>query len=624
MSKLAVRSLMHSLRQASDETARRPDAQLLRQFIDANDQRAFEILLERHGPMVLGTARRLVDNTADGDDVFQAVFLSLARLAKSIRQGQTVANWLYTTTCRIAARARKRRMLSLDNAPEPSTATTAETELAWREVRTALDEELQRLPERLRLPLLLCFLSGLTRDEAAQQLGWSVSTLKRRLEEGRTALRRRLVRRGISAAGLTLAVLSPSALDAAVGPALATACLDLVLGKKVAAEVSALTLTTTIKGIAMKAVIVSLAAVCLGVGIYANFGHADPPKPGDEKKTEEPKAPAKRGDGARAEPLTLKGHTSEILSVCFSPDGKRIVTGGGVMPRGVGAGGLPGGVNPPASGEVKVWDAEKGTEILDLRGHTARVYCVCFSPDGKRIASASADQTVRAWDAEKGQEIFILKEQTRAAGSVCFSPDGKRIATIGSEHIKVWDAEKGQELLTLKADVRPNGGVCFSPDGKRIAGVYPWGPGGKPVPGEIKVWDAEKGQELLALKPLTTGKGSGTGSLGFSPDGKCIVSTSLDQTIRLWDAENGQELLGLKGHNSIVSSVCFSPDGKRLASASWDKTVKVWDAEKGEELLTLKGHTDLVRSVCFSPDGRRIASASKDQTVKVWSVEKEK
>ncbi len=299
MSKRTFQSLRHYLRQLSDETALQADAHLLRQFIDANDHQAFEILLERHGPMVLGTARRLVHNTADAADVFQAVFLSLARLAKSIRQRQSVPNWLYTTTCRIAARARKRRVDSIENAPEPSTATTAETDLVWREVRTALDEELKRLPERLRLPLLLCYLSGLTRDEAAEQLGWSLGTLKRRLEEGRAALRERLERRGISAAGLALAVLSPSALDAAVSPALAKSCLDAVFGREITAGVSALilTTTTTIKGIAMKAVIVSLALVGLGVGIHTSFGRADPLKLADENNTEEPRVTAKHLDG---------------------------------------------------------------------------------------------------------------------------------------------------------------------------------------------------------------------------------------------------------------------------------------------------------------------------------------
>src|SRR5262249_18488910 len=149
--------------------------------------------------------------------------------------------------------------------------------------------------------------------------------------------------------GLALAVLSPSALDAAVRPAPTKACLDSVLGKETAPEVSALTLTTTatIKGTAMKAVMVSLALIGLGIGIYPSFGRADPPKPIDDRKTEEPKATAMRDTGARPEPITLEGHSSEVASACFSPDGKRIVTGGGELPR-------PGKARVP--GEVKVWD----------------------------------------------------------------------------------------------------------------------------------------------------------------------------------------------------------------------------------------------------------------------------
>src|SRR2546423_1804875 len=131
MSMRAVQSLRRYLRRVSDDAALHADARLLRQFIEANDHRAFEILLGRHGPMVLGTARRLVNNAADADDVFQAVFLSLARLAKSIRRGQSVPNWLYTTTCRIAARARKRRAIPIEHVPEPGAAPTAETDLAW-------------------------------------------------------------------------------------------------------------------------------------------------------------------------------------------------------------------------------------------------------------------------------------------------------------------------------------------------------------------------------------------------------------------------------------------------------------------------------------------------------------
>src|SRR5262245_47007220 len=282
MAKRVVRSLRHYLRQVRAEAAPPADADLLRQFLEAKDHRAFEILLDRHGPMVLGTARRLVHNAADADDVFQAVFLSLARLAKSIRRGRSVPNWLYTATCRIAARARKRRAVSIDEAPKPSAASTVETDLAWREVRTALDEELQRLPERLRSPLLLCYLSGLTRDEAARQLGWSLGTLKRRLEEGRAALRERLERRGIAAVGLALTVLAPQTLQAAVSKSLLDSALRLIFsaGAAVPATIAALVLSPAgaMKGLVMKSILALCAAIAVGIAIYAGMGQADPPK----------------------------------------------------------------------------------------------------------------------------------------------------------------------------------------------------------------------------------------------------------------------------------------------------------------------------------------------------------
>src|SRR5436190_7897566 len=230
----SIEGLQRYLRRLCAEAAPSEDAVLLKRFVAANDRQAFELLIARQGPMVLGTARRLVDNSHDAEDVFQAVFLSLARLAKTIRNGRTLPAWLHKTTCRIAAKIRKNRVCgSKQPPPEPCENIDPGARLVWQEVRQALDEELQRLSERLRSPLLLCYLSGLTRDEAAKQLGWSLGTLKRRLEQGRNALRIRLARRGISAVGLALSVLTPEALRAAVSTALRDFTLRLIFSKGV-------------------------------------------------------------------------------------------------------------------------------------------------------------------------------------------------------------------------------------------------------------------------------------------------------------------------------------------------------------------------------------------------------
>src|SRR5947207_9454017 len=146
MSVRMIEVLQRYLRRLCEEAVPPEDAVLLHRFVTANDRDAFELLIARYGPMVLGTARRLVADMHDAEDVFQAVFLSLARLAKSIRHGRALPAWLHRTTCRVAAKVRANRLASAAPPPERCEPCDPGAELAWREVCQALDEELQRLP----------------------------------------------------------------------------------------------------------------------------------------------------------------------------------------------------------------------------------------------------------------------------------------------------------------------------------------------------------------------------------------------------------------------------------------------------------------------------------------------
>jgi WD40 repeat protein len=426
----------------------------------------------------------------------------------------------------------------------------------------------------------------------------------------------------------------------------------------------------------------------------------------------------------------LVGHTSPVLSVAFSPDGQRIVSGSGDL-----------NARESSDTTVRIWDAATGREIgAPLTGQKLPVLSVAFSPDGRRIVSGSVDQTLRLWDATTGQEIgapltghsgsvwsvaFSRDGQRIVSGSdddtiriwdgsgqeigaplighsdyvrfVAFSPDGGRLLSTsndlnGSNEIRLWDTASGQEIGAPRhADVSA---AAFSPDGLKIVSVSGdmtlrlWdartgreigapragpvnqtdavaiSPDGRLIASEadgvVRAWDAATYHEIgaplhlgdyagaLAFSPdgrriviaaqrltlwdVATGTEIGNPSVAleqvesvaFSPDGRRIVSTSDDTTLRLWDGTTGQEIgAPLAGDTGPVWVAAFSPDGSRVVSGSADKTVRIWDVVTHQEIgAALIGHTNGVQAVAFSRDGRRVASGSADQTVRVWDVDR--
>jgi hypothetical protein len=286
---------------------------------------------------------------------------------------------------------------------------------------------------------------------------------------------------------------------------------------------------------------------------------------------------------------------------------------------------------PPAAAAPAPQKKEVWRELRTLLGHTDEVNSVAYRPDGRRIISGSCDSTIRIWDAESGRELQTLTGYTGTVWAVAYSPNGCRIAS-GSNYrheddfqpytFLIWDAETGRLLQDLTGQGQPHEvhSVAYSPDGRRIAS-------GSFDDTIIKIWDAESGRLLQTL----TGHTDEVQCVEYSPDGRRIASGSFDGIIRIWDAETGRQLRTLMGHTDIVHSVAYSPDGRRIASGSGfhsydeeklpDDTVRIWDAETGLLLQILKGHTDNVYSVAYRPDGRRIVSGSVDNTIKIWGAE---
>src|SRR5262249_42469177 len=191
------------------ELDRLTDRELLKCYAKKRDAEAFSVLVQRHGLMVFHVCRRLLYDSHDVEDVFQAAFLILMRRAGSHKWEESVGHWLHLVAYRLALRVHKnaRRRLPLGSTVIASTGADPMAEVSGRELCAVLDEELSRLPAKYRMPLVLCCLEGFARDEAARQCGLSLDQLKRRLARGRVLLRQRLARRGFTLSAVFAAAL---------------------------------------------------------------------------------------------------------------------------------------------------------------------------------------------------------------------------------------------------------------------------------------------------------------------------------------------------------------------------------------------------------------------------------
>jgi RNA polymerase sigma factor (sigma-70 family) len=613
MARLTLSTVLGSLGRSADAPPSQPtpDQELLARFLTEHDERAFAAIMERHAAMVLGVCKRILKNGHDAEDACQAVFLVLARKAASIRKTGSLAAWLHGVAWFVAHKLQTRlaRTATHEHAAAAQQPTTSEpADISWREVQRLVDDELNQMPKIYQAALLLCYLEGRSQNEAARELGWSLGTLRGRLERGREMLRARLTRRGVTgASALAIAVLLPSGASAAVPSALITATAEasvpMAAGGAVPAQipvhVALLTRDAQQMSLLTKLAIGALVSVCAVLVGWMTFIWAN------TSPNVEPVIVVQTGAEVWSETSRLEMPNKGIWSVAFSPDGKRIAAGA---------------AGPDLrSGELRVWDAE-AHNVLYALNTPSPVRCVVFAPDGQTLATSEHDGMTRLRDAKDGNVLFLMRGHKSQIDATAFSPDGKTLATTGWDGtVKLWDTATGKETQTLAGHRGQVFTVAFGRPMQNETGLVASGG----VDRTARIWRPDTGAILFTLQGHT----GVVHWLAFSPDGKTLATASWDKTVKLWDVGNGQLKATLHGHSESVHAVEFSPDGRTLASSAGVRLVKdmpgeiiLWDLAAQKARARFQ-HVDRVYGLAFSPDSTTLATAGWDGTLRVWKQE---
>ncbi len=624
-------NILRLLRKLTDvrEEENASDADLIHRFVRMNDRAALTTLLERHGPMVYGVCHRLLGNDADADDVFQATFLVLIRRAGSIRRAQSLGSWLHGVALRLAQRARadacrRQRHQSLLAKPTDS------NRWACPDIRQILDEEVERLHEKYRAPVVLCYFEGKTIAEAAEQLGWPHGTVCGRLARARARLKWRLTRRGLAPVVGTAALpIASSELLATVPPTLLSTSIQLAsllaspeaasvagLSGSVAALVEGAMKTLLITKVKAAAVLMTVGIVMTGTAVWATHWFAPQAKAVDqEEKAKQDQAVGTArgprvdvyGDPIPAEAISRLGtlrfrHGDFVGFLRYSADGKRLISQGG--------------------DGVRIWDAASGKELHTLAKEAAgggNWHYASVSPDGKTLATAN-DSGMNLW---KIADATLFR--SKAGGKyyqVEFSPDGTSILTLRY-------SERPYEQILELIEMKTGSSIWSTPITDMQAMLGRFANNGKSI---FLAGTVRKGDKHLAqIRDTQTGReeqeidlgNSDPSYMAASPDGSLVAvgcrergGEDFNDHVRVFEMPSGKQRFQIQSppeqdpmRQKIFSSLLFTRDGKSLITACGSDALVFWDMATGNEQKRLGRHMTAARDLTFSPDGKHLAVA---------------
>ena len=643
------------------------DAQLLDRFVSRRDEAAeaaFEELVIRHGPMVLRVCRSVLHDDHDAEDAFQAVFLVLANRARFIRRSGSVASWLFGVAERVSKRS-KRSAARRQALNQVAASRISESYLPPESDPDGdiVYEEINRLPERLRAPIVLCCLQGLTYAGAARELGLSEMAIRGRLARARERLRQRLTRRGVPVPAGFLVASAAGQSQVTIPITLIQCTIRIALGFT-AGNTAAILARGVLNSMLLDQLRVMAVLLCLGVGgscwawrAFASVvNEKGQTKPGPAvvkvSASSQPPRTDRYGDPLPPGAVMRLGtarfrQPPSIRHMVYSSNGQLVVTDGG-------------------QDRLFVWDAKDGRalrqvdlgieEIRDLvfapdattiaavgfhveakrnvlvnhltftdaatsrlirRGEwddQDHVEKVAYAPDGKTAATVSENGMLRLWDVA-GPTLLrqekLVGEGMLSPESIAFSTGTARrfLAIEGRGTIDLWDVTDFRRTRSILTD-SPEGphGLEFSPDGTTVAA------GGR----EIRLWRVVDG---ILIGRFARPKRAHFSRMAFSRDGKILAAIASGGFLVFFDVATGKELDLLSSVRSVDGPLAFSPDGKTLTSTGGEQTLHSWDLATGQDrLATPDAHLGDVTALACPTDGKTIVSASRDRSVRIWDL----